>query len=220
MRWLVYLLILVNLVVAFWIYQNRGWESEPESRFKPPIGEMKIVSGNQVPGTTAKPEPLITHCYRSGPFDEMPTATEVVDAILNEGIKAKLSREDYNKPRGYWVILPSQTMDRAGIIQSLFEAGIEDAWIISDGAHEGGISLGLFRERNNAVLRSSEVEALDLQPKIIERSSDESRYWVVIERESDKPIESNLMNRLAILARGQSFTSFACEEIVPVERNE
>ena len=226
MRWLVYLLITANLIVGLWIYQNHGWELDPGVHGKPTVGEIKIIAEDQLviePQVETESEPenqVVIRCYRAGPFDDKVVAEDVSALLESEGHDALLSKQEVIKPSGYWVILPPEQATAPDILKRLIEAGMEDAWKISEGEYKGGYSLGLFHERNNATLRSAEVELIGLTAKIIERSRDESSYWVVVRSQAENELGSNLLNRLALLAHGEKFSSFPCEEIVSTNTNE
>lgn len=119
-------------------------------------------------------------CTTLGPF---PTQSDLRRAMtvltpLTERIQFRESRA--MRSRGWWVYLPAfASRDEAlAAARSLSAKGVRDYYVVTAGDQENTISLGLFRDGDNARRRRDEVKALGLDAQLNERSEDTPQYWL------------------------------------------
>lgn len=119
-------------------------------------------------------------CTTLGPF---PTQSDLRRAMsvltpLTERIQFREVRA--MRSRGWWVFLPAfaSRNDALAAARELSAKGIRDYYVVTAGDQENTISLGLFRERDNAARRRDEVKALGLDAQLNERTEDTPEYWL------------------------------------------
>lgn len=119
-------------------------------------------------------------CTTLGPF---PTQSDLRRAMtvltpLTERIQFRESRT--LRSRGWWVYLPAFVSRETALAaaRELSSKGIRDYYVVTAGDQENTISLGLFRDGENAVRRRDEVKALGLDVQLNERTEDTPEYWL------------------------------------------
>lgn len=119
-------------------------------------------------------------CFRLGPFQ---TEADLRDAnaALAGTIKAARQRsERVTEKRGFWVYLPAFASREAALLaaRELAGAGVRDYYVVTGGELENTISLGLFRERTNALRRLDDLRKRGFEPEIRERSEETLMYFL------------------------------------------
>ena len=84
------------------------------------------------------------------------------------------------RSRGWWVYLPAFASRDAALsaARELSSKGVRDYYVVTAGDQENTISLGLFRDGDNAARRRDEVKALGLDVQLNERTEDTPEYWL------------------------------------------
>ena len=84
------------------------------------------------------------------------------------------------RSRGWWVYLPAFPSRNAALTaaRDLSAKGVRDYYVVTAGDQENTISLGLFRDGENAVRRRDEVVALGLDAQLNERTEETPEYWL------------------------------------------
>ena len=119
-------------------------------------------------------------CLSIGPF---PTQSDMRRAlnVLTPSVKRIQFREaTTQQSRGWSVFLPAPaTREEAlSVARQLNSRGVRDFYVVTAGPQQNTISLGLFRERNNAERRRMEISALGFAPAITERTEQLPVYWL------------------------------------------
>ena len=133
---------------------------------------------------TAPPMPLAAikdlRCTTLGPF---PTQSDLRRAMtvltpLTERLQFRESRT--LRSRGWWVYLPAFASREAALAaaRQLSSKGVRDYYVVTAGDQENTISLGLFRDGENAVRRRDEIKAFGLDVQLNERTEDTPEYWL------------------------------------------
>ena len=188
-RVLLLLLLAANLGFGVWLVL-----APPVAVAKlPPTdsGVPQLVLLNErdgAPGDAAElaraPEPLgVTadlRCTTLGPFPTQSDLRRAMVALtpLTESDRYRASRG--RRSRGWWVWLPGSAWGDAGLVaaRELSSKGVRDYYVVTAGDQENTISLGLFRESENAARRRDEVKALGLDARLEERAEDTPEYWL------------------------------------------
>ena len=86
--------------------------------------------------------------------------------------------------RGYWVYLPAFESRDAALksARQLNAANVRDYYVVTAGDHENTVSLGLFRDRDNAARRQAQIAALGFPARLEERTEVERAYWIEFEQ--------------------------------------
>jgi len=130
------------------------------------------------------PEPIGAdrdlRCTTLGPFPTQSDLRRAMTALtpLTERIQFRESRA--LRSRGWWVYLPAFASRDAALsaARELSSKGVRDYYVVTAGDQENTISLGLFRDGDNAARRRDEVKALGLDVQLNERTEDTPEYWL------------------------------------------
>lgn len=119
-------------------------------------------------------------CTTLGPFPTQSDLRRAMNALtpLTERIQYREART--LRVRGWWVYLPAFPSREAALAaaRELSSKGVRDYYVVTAGDQENTISLGLFRDGENAQRRRDEVKALGLDAQLNERSEDTPEYWL------------------------------------------
>lgn len=120
------------------------------------------------------------HCYTLGPFHSS-AGRDAVRARI-EPLAAAVSerRTEAMVEKGYWVFLPPYTTlaEASGTLRALKSVGVRDVGVLYDGEHAGGISLGYFLLKKNALKRKRSIEAKGYRPQMQMQRQAEPRFWL------------------------------------------
>ena len=130
----------------------------------------------------ATPEPApVAVCVRVGWFEESATADEAVAWMRAAGAEAVGIRyEERQVIRNYQVYLPPVSSREAAraVAGALRDKGVDDIWIIAEGAQANGISLGVYRSKGNMTRRVAELEKLGYSVAITANTKTVTEYAV------------------------------------------
>ncbi len=119
-------------------------------------------------------------CRTLGPFQTQADARAAATALRPLVKRSRTRETQRTQTRGYWVYFaaaPSREQALATARQ-LAEKKVRDYYVVTAGEQQNMISLGLFRDQNNAERRRAELSALGFEPKIATRSEDLPEYWI------------------------------------------
>ena len=189
MRWIFFLLVVGNMLLLLLIFQS----DKREDAGLPAIGELEVfpITGSSgesggpagaSPGTGSSNSAGVMRCQRVGPFDSRALALEVTAEITRYGLASNISSESRELVKDFWVIqTPGVTGEHLEEdLARLQRAGMTDVAAVEEGEHSGGISLGIFELRDNAIRRRQEADRYGLTAEIVERTRDRELFWVDI----------------------------------------
>lgn len=185
-RFLALLLACLNVAVALW------WWHQPK-----PLPRILSADAPDVPALTllaeaeAERQPQTAEmveapaalealpiCLSIGPFDT-PSALRAAAERL-DGVVGKLQYRESRvaATRGFRVFLPAASNRAAALAQAraLAAKGIRDYYVVTAGPEENTISLGLFREEENARTRHAELAALGIEAQLLP-ANEERPQW-------------------------------------------
>ena len=199
MKTLAILLLLVNVGLVAWQYQNHvqtlartAVVHEPLPTDVAPlklISELPALPEQRVPRTAAKP-PAVTAevqadvvaadlCVDIGPFGDAVTRAQVRD-WLREYVAASYMRvETVRKRQFFWVYLePSSDRAAQKNLAELHDRGIQDTLLIRRGEMKNSISLGFFRSQDSVNRRLAELNEKGYKPVVVPRFETSDLYWL------------------------------------------
>lgn len=186
-RLLFLLLLAANVGVGAWLFVAPQPAPRIEPATEPGVAPIVLLSEREAPPSAelaAAPEPFAAgrsdRCVSIGPF---PTQSDLRRAlnVLTPAVKRIQFREVRTRQaRGWSVFLPApKTREEAlAVARQLNDRGVRDFYVVTAGAQQNTISLGLFRDRANADRRRVEVAALGFAPAVTERAEDLPVYWL------------------------------------------
>jgi hypothetical protein len=210
MIWRVLLLLLLagNIGVGAWLLLG----PDPASRMQLPDvdpGVPRLVllaerererTGTSVDGPhaaelAAAPEPLsglsASRCHTLGPFSTQAELRRVMDVLAPVAGRIQFREGRQTTSRGFWVYIPPlpTRSEALGVARELSARGIRDYYVVTAGDQENTVSLGLFRDPDNAERRRAEVAALGFAPALRERSEEQNVWWVDMAEDPAAPVE-------------------------------
>jgi hypothetical protein len=189
LRALVLLLACMNVGVAAWWAAHR----EPPARVlpanEPDIASLTLLSesdraqlGGDAPIPEATPAPLTEGavCQSLGPFESADALRRAMDALLPRVERIQYREVQATALHGYRVYLPAaanrqQALEAARL---LAQRGIADYYVVTAGDQENTVSLGIFRELDNATKRRDSVAALGFNAVVEPRTEPVRQWWI------------------------------------------
>lgn len=119
-------------------------------------------------------------CYSTGPLDSDADLSATADRLNNLSTRMQVRETNVRVVRGYSVFLPAyDTRDQAlRAARQLSAAGLRDYYVVTAGDLENTISLGLFRQQENARRRLQQVESLGFRASLGERADNQQQFWI------------------------------------------
>ena len=207
MRWIFFLLLVGNLLLLLLMFQS----GKREEAGLPAIGELEvfpITGSNRESGSPAGASPGpggsksagVMRCQRVGPFDSRALALAVTAEITRYGLASNITSESRELVTDFQVIqTPGVTGEHLEEdLARLQRAGMTDVTAIQEGEYSGGISLGVYELRANAIRRRQEADRYGLTAEIVERSRDRDLFWVDIYESPDKKLTPEELESLKL----------------------
>ncbi len=201
-RFLVVFLLIANLVLAFVIYQQ-GSQQSPGEQTPEVGGNLQLLS--EVDGKVlAALKPVIvvpelavqkvppaeeiqkekknaTACYRYGPLSSYTSAKKLMQTLQEQKIEVVLDEQKKEPVSRFFVVLDTSVHSQPNdphLLEQMKPLGLEEVWRIRSGTLKGEYSLGMFSKKPYAASLVSQLAALGVSAKEIERKLEISQYWL------------------------------------------
>ncbi|MDX1800849.1 MAG: SPOR domain-containing protein [Marinobacter sp.] len=243
MKWAVFCLVLVNVVFGLWVgsLTDHSWPSEAAHGRLPRVAPIEIV-GSGVPDPAPGGEAATTSDQQSPPevsagrdqgaeksagsclivgwFDSSDAARAAAKAASGIPDSAIVRSETRPATPYHWVILPPAASREAALkrLADIQQRGI-DSYLITEGVHANGISLGLFEslEAAEAVLSRSQSQGLEATLATFPRNH--IRYALVFSAQSSDLGGPLSQTRKELEKRFGSVTFGRCEGVATTQKN-
>jgi len=105
------------------------------------------------------PEIFNQECYTVGVFNSKSEIRPMLDALKEGVIKLRTRKVISSQEAGYWVFIPAKKSRKEAldISRRLTKLSIKDHYVVTGGENENTLSLGLYRDKQNADARLQEV---------------------------------------------------------------
>ncbi len=125
----------------------------------------------------------VKRCITVGPFRDVAEASHAASLLRGGGYDPRQRVVDGEVWAGVWVYVPIPASPVAGeqLLTKLKAAGIDDALEMPGPADASVISLGLFGDQKRAQSRVAQVQALGLNPGIVDRKRTGNVHWIDID---------------------------------------
>jgi hypothetical protein len=188
LRSIVVLLVCLNLGVGLWWVLRSDPVPEPPPALEVGTGSLVLLGEAELPppsdaaevGAVPVPLPDTPACHSLGPF-ATPAELRVAMNVLTPGVSRIQFREvPATQLRGYRVYLPAAGSREAALAtaRQLAARGVRDYYVVTAGAQENTVSLGLFRDLGNAEKRRDELSAQGFQAVLEPRTEDAAQWWI------------------------------------------
>jgi hypothetical protein len=193
-------LLLLNVALFAWQYNQRVEEATRERLTRPPLpagapklellSEMGDLPALRTPEAEAAPAPAIEPevkadvapadlCIEAGPFGDESARDGFRDWIGDLVATLQFRVETVRKRQLFWVYLePTPDRDAEQSMADLRRRGVKDYMMIRRGGLKNAISLGLFRSQDSVNRRLAELNEQGYKPVVVPRYETTDRYWV------------------------------------------
>jgi hypothetical protein len=195
LRAILLLLVCMNLGVASWW----AFHGEPTLPSLPALdtgtAPLTLLSESERAALTdsaelnTAPEPLDGNplCLSIGPFATPADLRKAMNTLMPRVGRIQFREMAATAVRGYRVFLPAahsraQALETA---RSLAARGLTDYYVVTAGEQQNTVSLGIFRDRNNAQKRREEAVALGYHALLEARTERVPQWWVDVAAAED-----------------------------------
>ncbi len=199
MRWLFFVMLAANLAFFAWLRQQPMPEPLRFAATDPNVPGLRLLSEaepvnrspewqNPASNDNNAVSPVVPVCFRTGPFASQAAINQVLEPLQDFVIKTRTRRETASQEAGYWVFLPA-TDTRAEALKAarrLSQAGVRDYYVVTAGAHENTVSLGLYRDKDNAMARLESLLQRGFDAQWEARLEQWPEYWLDVAVASDQ----------------------------------
>jgi len=196
LRLLFVLLIMLNIVAAAWLLLGQPYAHVPPPT-DPGVPELHLLSELPAPSATAAtadsvaapaPAPAAANanapaeprCLTLGPFATPHDLQQARSALAPLTQRMRSRQEQIAQSHSWWVYLPApgSRAQALALTRQLAARGIKDYFVVSGGDQPNTISLGLFKDQDNARKRRADVSAAGFPARLTERTESAPQYWL------------------------------------------
>jgi hypothetical protein len=190
LRAVLLLLECMNLGVGVWCALHLEPEYQPVPALEPGVSGLALLretDRSPLPAAAeleAAPEPLadMPVCLSIGPFETPADLRAAMGRLMPEVGRIQFRELPATALRGYRVFLPAAASraDALASARALAARGLSDYYVVTAGDQQNTVSLGLFRDLENARRRQAEVAALGYSATVEARTEQVPQWWVDI----------------------------------------
>ncbi|ASP37485.1 hypothetical protein CHH28_01815 [Bacterioplanes sanyensis] len=205
MRWIFFLLVLANLLLlAFFWQQQPATAAVPVTTLNVPSAEQRLQLVNEARTRLAQRQqpvaPVVSKprlCQVAGPFMDQQRLNDARARAVAVGLQTRVKRisAPSAEPTEYWVHVPPQANRQQArkVLRELQSRRI-DSYIITQGELADGVSLGLFRNQSSAENLQNQVRALGIDVRIQVVSDTQDELWLEL---NEADIAEDLLQRIS-----------------------
>jgi hypothetical protein len=188
LRAVLLLLVCMNLGVGLWWSLHRDVDHQPLPPLEKGVSGLTLlreVERSPLPAAAeldAAPTPLadMPVCLSIGPFETPADLRAAMARLMPEVGRIQFRELPATALRGYRVYLPAAPSrgEALAAARALAARGLRDYYVVTAGDQQNTVSLGMFRDLENATRRQSEVQALGYAAAVEARTESVPQYWV------------------------------------------
>jgi hypothetical protein len=182
------LLLSMNLgVAAWWVWHPVAHDARAPTT-DPGIAALVMLSESEAPLPVREPELGVgaaseySQCLSLGPFNTPADLRKAMNLLTPRVGRIQFREVAAVAVRGYRVYLPAAGTRAQALAtaRALAAHGVNDYYVVTAGDQQDTISLGLFRDLDNARARHDTIAALGYEPTIEARTEQLPQWWVDI----------------------------------------
>jgi hypothetical protein len=129
-------------------------------------------------------------CVSLGPFATRVELRMALLALQKQSIGHRIREQQVAQKQGWWVYLPASSSRRQAFAEAkkLDAHGIVDYFVVTGGDRSNTISLGLFKDPDNARRRRKQVMQAGFPAQLIHRTENIPEYWLDIALAREAPL--------------------------------
>ena len=197
MKWVVWILLLANLLVAGFFMGSGRWPQAASEKTVPlNVDRLSLRSQSESPASNpAPPAPVVvaeSMCveWRGLNLAEVAQVREQLKTMAGEQV---MSFTEVPLKTRRWVIFPPLPSAQSAVakLSELAAAGVQDAFVVKEGVWKNAISLGLYANDEAAGRRTREVESKGVLGTQVESLAQQGTdYYFVIRSENPDTLKS------------------------------
>ncbi len=197
MKWIVYLLLLVNLGVFVWHYRSDSpaavTPAVPEGQEEAVLSLVLLKEYQQ-----QKQDKETRWCYSVGPFETKQQARTAAGILHAAGIKAQRRLSTEARRKAYWVLLPPAESREAAKqhIARLRQLNVDDFFLVQTGDMVNAVSLGVFTRFESAHRRIKEMQELGFKPGFEKIDLPKREYWLDWPQDSGASLPPGILEKI------------------------
>jgi cell division protein FtsN len=162
-----------------------------------PAPAPEVVAPAPAPVPASEVPPPAPACYTLGPFADQEQRTQIRQSLASQ-LQRVHERDELPEPNRQWVYLGPYASSAAAEEQvtALKAKGVEDMFVVKQGANKNTISLGLFKEKTSVTERVKELKALGYEAHVEPRYETQPRYWLDVAVDAAQVSPSTLQEAL------------------------
>lgn len=127
-------------------------------------------------------------CYSIGVFDTKSETAAILNSLKKDVLKIRTRKIISSQEAGYWVYIPAKESrsEALDIGRKLSQLNIKDYYVVTGGENENTISLGLYREVNNANTRLQELQSKGFNAEKQIKIEQWPEFWIDYSIASDQ----------------------------------
>ena len=188
MRALFLVLLLANLLFLAWSRwvapaPDIGGRATPASPAQAGIRLMREAS----PGAAATPAGPPATCVSGGPYLDRPAAEQAAANLAGLGYTSRLRASRDQVWVGQWVRIDDLATpdDAQNVLATLKAAGVDDAFVLTDGSPGNIVSLGIFSDPARAEEAVAAARGAGFAPHVDDHYRVEDVYWLDVDRDAN-----------------------------------
>lgn len=233
MRWLIYFLLVLNIVVFAWFqFQQRYHKiavAEPQVQLfdfssvpRLEIVGLEEIKDNkneveQVTSVETLEEAAVDRCWLVGHYPEVISAREVRIELEGMGVYSHIVEKEIDLPPVSWVYIPSfgSREDAMPVLRKLQLNGIDSFLLTEEGEYQYAISLGFFGNKGSAEQIRAERVSQGYDAKVTERVRKKAAYWLALYdiQHSDSGIMHQKLNKTIKSRKNIKKLEISCKEL-------
>ncbi len=202
-RLLMLLLLAANIGVATWLVLAQRQPAPRLPIADPGVPPLVLVAEREQaafaqaqasnPGSPPPAQPAggTVACTSLGPFDNQADLRAAINVLTPRVERIQFRETARTQSYGHVVFLPAQPTREGALAfaRQLSAQGVRDYYVVSSGDQQNTISLGLFRDRSNAVRRRAELAGLGFDAEIAERTETRPEYFLDYAEAAARPVD-------------------------------
>lgn len=221
MRWLFWLLVVLNVFYFVWSQQQVTLAPKP------------VTTGSGVERNDGRDIRLLSESTRAGSgssvldarvgqdvclflgsFDERARALALEQRLLSLDMQSSVMAVDAAGGIDYWVYLAPLASRQASVRQlKELQARKVDSYLIGTGDLANGISLGIFPRLDSAESVMFRLRSAGYEPLLRELPRAHQAFWVRISPESRRLVDEDMLQRLAHDFQGLEHRLMPCQGV-------
>jgi hypothetical protein len=147
-----------------------------------------IWEESQPKSSNSSSEVFNQECYTIGVFNSKSESATILNALKKEVLKIRTRKIISSQEAGYWVYIPAKNSrnEALDIGRKLSGLKIKDYYVVTGGENENTISLGLYRDVNNADSRLQELQSKGFDAKKQIKIEQWPEFWIDYSIASDQ----------------------------------